>query len=175
MCLAQIPGAGVRGNPSRPHSAQHRSSQVMAAAVARRDGPLRAPGSALALFGGQRGANISRARGTLYRQRRYQSIPKRSGVGGPPQSDFQNDQIPLCPRDILAPGSSRDRLAGLRACRKGGRSRRVRQGRSAGQPRSWKLCQSDLAQYRIILSARSRIEYRRSRGPPGHGAPVSRI
>jgi hypothetical protein len=50
-----------------------------------------------------RGVNISNVGGTLHLQRRCQLIPKRSGIGGPPQSAFQNDQIHLGPRDISAP------------------------------------------------------------------------
>ena len=175
MRLAEIPCAGVRGDPSRPHSAQHRFSQVMGAAVARYDGSLRAPGSALTSFDGQRAANISRACGTLHPQRRCQPLPRRSGIGGPPQSAVPHDQIDLGPGDILAAGSGRDCLAGLRTCGEGRRSRRARQGRPPGQPRRWKLRQSDLAQYRVILSARCWVEYSRSRGPSGHGAPMSRI
>jgi len=38
-------------------------------------------------------ANISNGGGTLHPQVRCQPIPKRSGIGGPPQSAFQYDQV----------------------------------------------------------------------------------
>jgi hypothetical protein len=50
------------------------------------------------------GANMSNVSGTLPRPPRCcQPISKRSGIGDPPQSAFQNDQIHLGPGDVSAP------------------------------------------------------------------------
>ena len=168
---AQIPGAGVRGHASRPHSAQHRFSQLSASAHNGRRGE---PSVMFALIG-RRGANISVVGGTLHRQRRCQPIPKRSGIGDPPQSAVSHDQIHLGPGDIRASGSGGDCVAGLRACREGERSRGASQGRPAGYSFCcWRMCQPELAESRAILSARCRVGCRGSRGPSRHGAPLNR-
>jgi len=137
---------------------------------------LRAPAPALALIGKRRAdANISNGGGTLHPWRRCQPIPKRSGIGDPPQSAVSHDQIHLGPGDIRASGSGGDCVAGLRACREGERSRGASQGRPAGYSFCcWRLCQPELAESRAILSARCRVGCRGSRGPSRHGAPLNR-
>jgi hypothetical protein len=120
-------------------------------------------------------ANISKAGGTLLPRRRCQPIPKRSGIGDPPQSAAPHDQIYLRHGDILAVGSGCDCVAGLCTCRESRRGCCARQGGPAGYSRRCKLRRPDLAEHRIIMPARYRIGCNHSRGAPGHGAPLSRI
>jgi hypothetical protein len=107
MRVAQIRGPGIRGHASRHHPAQHRFSQLMAAAVggASLTALLRAPVSTLALIGKRRAdANISNGWGTLHSWRRCQPIPKRSGIDDQLQSAVPHDQIQRHSGDISASG-----------------------------------------------------------------------
>jgi len=151
----------------------------MAAATARRtiDGAAAGAGVDACLNWQARGdANISGGGGTLHPWGRCQPIPKRSGIGDPPQSAVQNDQIYLGLGDFRASGRVVDGAARLRVRGASGRSRCVSQGRPAGRLCGCRrLRQSDLAEHRVILPARCGIGCNHSRGAPCHRTPLKRI